>query len=264
MAARRKLDWSVEVGNEVQVSALDDDPASPVRSGLTPDAAAQAAAYWPLPIVRAVPAVVLALAITFSTGHTAQFGSISFGAFAVTSGLVIAALAYRRLAAASARPFLVAQGVVSVAFGVLALVLQSGGLASFFPVVTGWAAITGALELYAGIRSRRRFIASGDWTIVGAITLAAALAFLVLPPDIADEVTTADGVTGILDSAVVAVGLLGAYGAIIVVFLVIAGFSARWNSRVAGDGTSPADRIAPDTDPSGPAAPDPDAREDAA
>ena len=191
--ARRKLDWSVEVGNEVQVSAIGDDPVSPARPGLTPEAAAQAAAYWPLPIARAVPAAVLALAITFSTGHSARFGSIAFGVFAVASGTIIAALAFRRLAAASARPFLIAQGIVTVVLGVLALVLQSGGLASFFLVVTTWAAITGALELYAGISSRRRFVASGDWTIVGAITLGAALVFLLLPPDIADEVTTADG-----------------------------------------------------------------------
>ena len=41
------------------------------------------APFWPVPIVRAVPAILVGLVITFSADHTALFGLLAFGGFAV-------------------------------------------------------------------------------------------------------------------------------------------------------------------------------------
>jgi uncharacterized membrane protein HdeD (DUF308 family) len=194
------------------------------------DDKAQRGAYWPLPIARAIPAAVTAIVITFSADHSARFGLVAFGTFAVTSGVLVAVVAGRRLGASGVRPYLVAQGLVSCALGVVAVVTTSGGVAAFFVVVASWAAITGALELYSGLRTRGRFAASGDWLTAGAITAVAALAFVLLPPDFRQEFVGDERVSGILDSSIVGVGLLGAYTAIIAVFLVIAGLSARWGT----------------------------------
>ena len=193
--------------------------------------AAQRAAYWPLPIARAVPALVTAAVITFSADHSARVGMLAFGGFALVTGVVTAALAVLRDPAPGLRAYLVAQGVVGVVLGVVSLSVNTAGIATLLLVVTVWAVITGALELYLGIRTRRRHPASNDWLSVGVLTLLAAVVFLLLPPDIADEFVNADGTTGVLDSAVVAVGLLGAYAAIIGVFLVVAGLSAKWGTR---------------------------------
>lgn len=192
----------------------------------------QRAAYWPLPIARAIPAAVVAVIITFSADHSATLGLLSFGGFALVTGVLVAVLAWRRLVATPVRPYLVAQGIVSIALGALALALPRG-VPSLFLVITVWAALTGALELYSGLRARRRHVGSGDFLTVGAITAAAAIVFVLIPPEFAQQFTGPDGVERMLDSAIVAVGLLGAYAAIIAVFLVIAGLSAKWGTQKA-------------------------------
>ena len=203
------------------------------------DDPAQRAAYWPLPIARAIPAAVVAVIITFSADHSATLGLLSFGGFALVTGILISVISWRRLGGAAVCPYLVAQGIVSIALGALALLLPRG-VPSLFLVVTVWAALTGALELYSGLRARRRHVASGDLLTVGAITAAAALVFVLIPPEFAEQFTGPDGVERVLDSAVVAVGLLGAYAAIIAVFLVIAGLSAKWGTQKAAPAASDA------------------------
>jgi hypothetical protein len=76
-------------------------------------------------------------------------------------------------------------------------------------VLSIWAAVTAALELYAGYRHRDRAIAR-EWLTAGAFT--ALLAIVVGAFQVND---------------VYAVGLFGAYGAILGVYLVIAGISLR-------------------------------------
>jgi uncharacterized membrane protein HdeD (DUF308 family) len=195
------------------------------------DNAAQRAAYWPVAIVRAIPAAILGLVITFVSNHSVGFGLISFGLFAVVSGLILAVMSWRRLAGSGARSFFVAQGVITVVAGVLALVFHSGSISVFFLIVTAFALITGFFELYSGLRTRRRFVASNDWLVSGVITVAAGAALLLVPPGLHQSVRTAEGTTGVLDASIVAVGILGAYAAILAIYLLIAGFSAKWGTQ---------------------------------
>ena len=195
-----------------------------------PDDATQRAAYWPVPVARAVPAAALAVFITFSADHSARLGLIAFGAFALLTGAIVISFSWVRLQRVVARPYFITSGAISLALGMVALLLTGGGIPALLLVLTAWTVLTGALEFYSGIRSRRRHVASGDWITVGAITLVAGVVFAVLPPDLADDFVSGDGSTGVLDSAVVAVGLLGAYAAVILVFLAIAGFSAKWGT----------------------------------
>lgn len=195
-----------------------------------PDDPAQRAAYWPLPIARAIPAAALALVITFSADHSATLGLTAFGAFAIVSGVVVAVLARRRMGRTAVGNVYLAQGVVSAVLGAIAFALPRG-VASLFLVLTVWAALTGALEIYSGMRSRGRHPASPDLVSVGAITAAAAIVFVLIPPEFAQRFTGPDGVARVLDAAIVAVGLLGAYAAIIAVYLVIAGLSAKWGTQ---------------------------------
>jgi uncharacterized membrane protein HdeD (DUF308 family) len=194
-------------------------------------------AYWPVPIIRAIPAAGLGLVVTFSANHSAKLGLISFGLFALLSGAALAVLAWRRLGASGARPFVIAQGIITVVVGVLALLFSDGTISVFFLLVTAYAAITGFLELYCGLRTRRRYVASTDWLVVGAMTIIAAIALLLVPPELHQTVLKEDGTKGILDASVVAVGLLGAYGAVIAVYLLIAGFSAKWGPQSRAVGT---------------------------
>lgn len=197
------------------------------------DSAAQRAAYWPVAVIRAIPAAALGLVITFTADHSARLGLASFGVFALVSGALLAALAWWRLAASGVRPFLVAQGAVTAVLGLVAILLQGGGIVAVLSILTTFALLTGFLELYSGLRTRRRFVASGDWRVGGILTVLAGVAFLLVPPELHQRVRTPEGATGVLDASIVAVGILGAYGAILAIYLLIAGFSAKWGTQSA-------------------------------
>lgn len=166
------------------------------------------ARYWTVPVARAIVAFVPAAVITFNADHSAEFGLLVFGAFALVNGLVTGLLSWRTVTDRRDRSIFAIQGAVGVLAGVLALALNVGGLGFFLYIVSVWAAVTGFLELYPGIRVRGRGQVARDWLVVGALTAVLALVFLLLPPH-----------------AVVAVGLLGAYLVITGVYLVIAGVS---------------------------------------
>lgn len=227
------------------------DPETPPTSVRARDPASSGAAgrrrlqrdYWLLPVLRAVPAAAVALVITFSAEHSARFGLLAFAAFAMATGLLVAAVTRLRLSRSGVRAILTAQAVVSLLLGGTALVLAGGGVTAFFVVVTVWAALTGGLELYGGIRDRGRHPASGDWITAGSLTLVLAIVFLVVPPDFAQDFVGPDGVARVLDSSVVAVGLFGAYSAIIAVYLLVAGFSAKWGTTGRPD--APAAAVPP-------------------
>ncbi|MFC6356250.1 DUF308 domain-containing protein [Luethyella okanaganae] len=196
------------------------------------DAAAHTAPEWIVPLVRAILAVVPAVVITFSPDHSPESGLIVFGCWALATGLVVGALSLRRFGDRVSRSLFAANGVITTAAGILALGLFGGGLGFFLYLVTVWAALTGFLELYAGLRVRGRSTSSRDWLTAGGLTAVLAIVFLLLPPN-----------------AVVAVGLLGAYLVILAVFLGIAAFSLKWN--VAGKArAATASAALSDSDPS--------------
>jgi uncharacterized membrane protein HdeD (DUF308 family) len=202
--------------------------------GLVSDSVADAhqrARYWPIPILRAVPAAVVALVITFSSNHAAGYGLLLFGAFAIVEGAVLGIGSATRLPddGRSRRTALV-QAVITVVAGVVAVAGNGFGLPAFIAVVVAFAVLTGALELTQGIRARGRSPFARDWTTIGGLTLLLAIAFLVTPPDYSQQLGGIEKVPGTLDASVVLVGLLGAYLAITAVFHVIAGLSHKWGT----------------------------------
>ncbi|WP_242090162.1 DUF308 domain-containing protein [Curtobacterium sp. DN_7.5] len=201
-----------------------------VDDATTVDDATRRARYWPIPVLRAVPAAVVALVITFSSNHAAGYGLLLFGAYAVVEGIVLA-VGSRRLDgdARSARSTL-AQAVVALVAGVAALVLNGAGLPAFITIVVAFAVLTGALELTQGLRVRGRSPFSRDWTTVGGLTLLLAIAFLLTPPDYSKELGGIDNAQGTLDAPIILVGLFGAYLAVAAVFHVIAGLSHKWGT----------------------------------
>lgn len=181
--------------------------------------------YWGVPVARAIPAFVVAAYLTFSANHSPQVGLFVFGSYAIVSGLIVTVLSVRFVAVRVTRSLFVAQGVIGIIVGVLAVVFNQGGIPYFLYLVTLFAALTGFLELYAGLRSRSGStsddapraldaLAAKDWLAVGGFTAVLALVFLIIPLDI-----------------VTAVGLFGGYAVILALFLVIGGLSLRWGSH---------------------------------
>jgi uncharacterized membrane protein HdeD (DUF308 family) len=184
--------------------------------------------YWRVPLARAVLALALAAVTTFTVGHSPQFGLTVFGAFAVLSGIATAVLTAAGVPDRRLRSLFLVQGAVSTVVGVAALLGASAGLLFYLYIVSVWAAVTGFLELYAGLRSRGRMAAAKDWLTVGAATAVLAIVFLLIPPDYAQRFSGADGVDGVVTASVLGVGLLGAYGALLGVYLIIAALSLKW------------------------------------
>jgi uncharacterized membrane protein HdeD (DUF308 family) len=172
---------------------------------------------------------VLGLVITFSQDHSARLGLTGFGVFAVVTASVLLASGLR--ADRSVRGLVLLQGIVTAVAGIAALVLPSGGLGYFVPVVSAWAIVTGALEAVNGIRFRRARAAARDWLFTGVLTAMLGLVFLLVPQDYADSYAvadTADGtVSGVVTADILLVGILGAWAIILGVQLAIAAFSLR-------------------------------------
>jgi hypothetical protein len=202
---------------------------------------AEDAAYWYAPLARAVPAAALACVITFAGGfYTPEYGLASFGGYAIVVGVIGALLSLRLLPAGVLRTVFLIQGVVSVAAGVAALLGIRGGLPVLLVVVALWGVVGGFLELYAGIRSRRARAVGRDWIFVGALTVLFAVVCLVIPPDYVQHYNApGDGGARTLNASVMIVGALGIYGAIVAVYLAIAGFSLRFSAAsLAKDGAT--------------------------
>ena len=185
---------------------------------------------WYVPVGRAVPALALALVITFTADHSAPLGYVTFGIFCVSAGAILVASALRLGARGITRTVTLAQGFITVLAGVLALALPGGGLPFFVFLLTAFAATTGLLELYLGLRSRGRDRCARDRIFVGALTALLALAVLLVPPGFQQAFTGPDGVVRELTASIIVVGTLGAYWAIFGVYLSIAGLSLKWAS----------------------------------
>ncbi len=158
---------------------------------------------------RALPAIVAALVITFSRNHSPLIGLSVFAGYAIVASVILFVSIARVPLTGSDRIFFGIIAVVTWTSGVIALFTLGGGLSALVLVLSVWAALTAALELYAGYRHTDRAVAR-EWLTVGAFTAILALAVTLFPVN-----------------DVYAVGLFGAYGAILGVYLVIAGISLR-------------------------------------
>lgn len=166
--------------------------------------------YWLVPVTRAVVALAIGLAITFTADHSSAIGLLYFGSFALATGIVTGLFSALSLTESSTRTLFLVSAVVSVLSGITALVGSSAGLGLYFTVVSVWALLTGALELFSGLR-RRENTARRDWIVTGVLTLVLAVVMVIVPSD-----------------PVLAVGLLGAYAVVLGVYLAIGGLSLKW------------------------------------
>lgn len=183
-------------------------------------------AAWVVPALRAIIALAIGLAITFTSAHSAAFGLVAFGLFAVVTGAVVTAGAFADRSERASRGLFALQGALTVAAGIAALVLPGGGVHYLVWVMSAWAVVAGALELVSGIRGRRRAPMARDWMILGALTLIVAVALLIVPPDYSQTLGGIEQIKGQLTASVVLVGIFGAWAIIAGVLLGISAVSA--------------------------------------
>ncbi len=165
--------------------------------------------------------------ITFSQSHAAVIGLTVFAAFALLTG--IATLVVERKAA---QKKLLPLSVVKVVAGILAVIaiIQSGGfntnwyavggasqyspadaqLGLLLTIVAGWAIVVGAIEIYLASKEVFANREGRDFLISAIFSLALAVLFLLVSPDVVSTV-----------------GFFGAY-------LILLG--VHWGIAAAGEG----------------------------
>ena len=188
-----------------------------MTSAPTPLPVAGLRSSWLGPVLRAVPALVVGLTITFTANHSPALGLSMLGAFGFATAVT---LAISCLLLGVGEPLRALHGglaIVAGVVGVLAfvvLIVMGAELAMLLLLIGGYAVLAGGLELVWGIRHRGRNSFARDAVIVGVATLALAI------------------VLALVGDPVSAVGFFGAYAVMLAIFLLIAGFSLKWSTPV--------------------------------
>jgi uncharacterized membrane protein HdeD (DUF308 family) len=165
-------------------------------------------------LARAVPALVAAAVITFSANHSVIVGQLVFMIYAFVIAPVFIWAAFACGFVSRVRVLYVISGAAAVLAAAITAITIGGGLIAFTLTVGIWAALSGALELWAGWTTSTK-AQSREMLLLGGLTAVLGLVEAVVPLN-----------------DVYAVGLFGAYAAIVAVFAAIAGFSTS-NSAVA-------------------------------
>lgn len=186
---------------------------------------------WIPQLSRGLLALALGIVIVFTLEHTPAFGLATFGAFAVLSGGVLLVGTLRGDYGVPVGATLVAQGIVTVAAGVVALALVTAGPVALGLVLGGWGLVAGALEMVSGIRARGRSPIARDWILGGALTLVLGLVALVFPAEFSQAFSGDKGVQGVLTGPVVIIGVLGAWAMLVGVLQTISAVSLRGAAR---------------------------------
>ena len=183
--------------------------------------------YWILVAARALPAAIVAIVITFSADHGVRLGALSLGVFAVITAAIVIPTAALELTGV-VRTLVLAEGVVLAIGALLAFIGLGGQIAYLLFLTVALFVVSGALELAAGLKARGTFAAARDWTFVGGLSIVFGLAMLLIPVDYSQPISVPDKVVPNLTASVIVVGSLGAYAAIVAVYLVIAALSLKW------------------------------------
>lgn len=188
-------------------------------------------AAWIAQLSRGVLALALGIAITLTLDHSPFFGLLTFGAFAILTGVVLLVATLRGAYAGRMRAAFLAQGVASLAAGIVALVVPGGGVAFLAMLVGAWAVVTGLLEGASGILSRRLVPLARDWILTGALTILLGIVAFALPPDFVQAFAGEKGNSGTLTSSVILIGALGAWAIVVGVLQVISAVTVRTDRR---------------------------------
>jgi hypothetical protein len=135
---------------------------------------------------RAAISLAVGLFVTFSQSHGAELGLLALGifglSFAVLNGLA-SAVFQKGMAAIQNVPLV----MVALLIGIFALSASDDELAFKF-LVTGWAIIAGAFELFQSRRAGFKTAEGRDLLINSCFSLLLAVLFLLAPLDIVSQV----------------------------------------------------------------------------
>jgi uncharacterized membrane protein HdeD (DUF308 family) len=134
--------------------------------------------WWTVEL-RGVFAVLFGLASLFVPRIALLTLVALFGAFAIVNGVLALALASKTMRAA--RTPMIADGLVSIVAGVVALVWPTITTVVLLAVIAAWAIVSGLLEVVTAIRLRKQ--AEHEWMLglEGAVSIAFGVLLILAP-----------------------------------------------------------------------------------
>jgi uncharacterized membrane protein HdeD (DUF308 family) len=170
--------------------------------------------WWALAL-RGVGAVLFGILAVLLPGIALLALVFAFGAYALVDGVLALVAGIR---GSGRRWVLLAEGLLGIVAGLLALVLPSVTIEVLLYLIAAWAIFIGLLELLAAIWLRREM--EGEWTLIlgGILSIIAGVSLAVLPRVILLSV----------------VWVVGVYALIFGVVLIASAFRVRGRRRDSG------------------------------
>ena len=161
---------------------------------------------------RAAAAAVVAVAVTFALDHSApaRFGLAALGGYLLLQAIVLAVCVTGLAWSRPGRILVLVRAGVSLIGAVVALSGLDAGVDLLRPLEAGVFLVVGVLEIIGGLRRSERADLTGDAVVVGGLQVLVGILLVVLNPD-----------------ALFAVGVLGAWGAVVAVYLGISAANLR-------------------------------------
>ena len=133
--------------------------------------------WWAIAL-RGVAAILFGILAFAVPGLTLAALVLLFGAYALVDGVLNIIAAIRGRHAGRPAWILLFEGVVSVAAGLVAVLLPSLTALALLYLIGAWAVITGVLEIVAAVRLRRRI--QGEWWLALSGVLSVILGVLIM------------------------------------------------------------------------------------
>jgi uncharacterized membrane protein HdeD (DUF308 family) len=148
-------------------------------SGLTV-ASGSSGNWWAL-AVRAIAALLLGIITFLMPILTLAVLVTVFGAYALVDGLFAVAAAIKGVRRHERWGWMLAEGIIGVIAGLIALFVPPVGALALTWLVAGWALATGILEIAAAVKLRQ--IMTGEWLLMlaGVLSVLLGLIIVVLP-----------------------------------------------------------------------------------
>lgn len=160
---------------------------------------------WWLVLVRGIAAILFGFVAMFWPSATLSLLFMIFGAYAVLDGIVafVTGLIFR----GTMWGWVLVQGVVSFALGLLTFRYPEQAAALFVVFLAAWALVGGALQTYAAFRLRGAGEDNWVWVFAsGALSLVFGIYFMVNPLSLAKFLLVITGVFAMLLGVVLVAG----------------------------------------------------------
>jgi uncharacterized membrane protein HdeD (DUF308 family) len=119
--------------------------------------------WWALAL-RAVAAILFAIIVFLLPGPTLAALVLVFGVYAIIDGVLALVAAIRGVRRHERWGAMLAEGIVGLVAGAIALLFPGIGALALVYLVASWALLTGALEIAMAVRLRK--VITGEWLLI--------------------------------------------------------------------------------------------------